>query len=157
MAMPRILSAMGSKTVAQNRRARFDYEILETIEAGIILAGQEVKSARLGNVNLSGSYVAFAGGTPILRHAKIAPYAFASNIGDYDPGRDRQLLLKKPEQEKLAALTAEKGVTIVPLEVRAGKYMKVLLGVARGRKRFDKRETIKKRDIDKRLRQTGDF
>lgn len=146
-----------SKTVAQNRRAAFDFEIIDTVEAGIILTGQEVKSARMGNVNLSGSYVTFLGGKAFLKQTKISLYAFASGLVDYDPGRDRELLLKKSDLEKLSSLTAEKGVTIVPLEVRAAKYIKVLLGVARGRKRYDKRETIKKRDIEKRLRKGHDI
>lgn len=146
-----------SKAVAQNRRATFDFEIIDTVEAGIILTGQEVKSARTGNVNLSGSYVTFLGGKAILKQTKISPYAFSSGLEDYNPGRDRELLLKKSDFEKLSSLTAEKGMTIVPLEVRAAKYIKVLLGVARGRKRIDKRETIKKRDIEKRLRKGHDI
>lgn len=141
------------KVIAQNRRARFDYEILETTEAGMILTGQEVKSARQGNVNLSGSYVSFLGGKPILKHAKISPYKFASNIADYDPERDRELLLKDSEKKKLQSMTDEKGVTVVPLEVRAGKFIKVLLGVGRGRKRIDKRQRIKEREVGRRLRE----
>lgn len=142
-----------AKVVSQNRRARFDYEILETLEAGIILTGQEVKSVRQGNAKLLGAYVSFLGGRPILKNASIPPYAFASQIGDYDPGRDRPLLLTKREQEKLQALTAEKGVTIVPLEIRAAKFIKILLGVARGRKKADKRARIKERDTQRRLRE----
>ena len=141
------------KVVAQNRRARFDFEITDTVEAGIILSGQEVKSCRMGHVNLLGSYVSFFGGVAVLKHAKISPYAFATVGGEYDPGHDRQLLLKKPEAARLASVIAEKGVTLVPLEVRAGKFIKVLIGVGRGRKRADKRARIKEREMGRNLRE----
>ena len=108
------------KVVAKNKRALFDYEITEKVEAGIILTGQEVKSARAGNMNLSGAYVSFATGKPVLKNAKIQPYAYASNLGDYDPGQDRLLLLKQKELDKLLGLSQEKGVSVLPLEVRSG-------------------------------------
>jgi len=145
------------KTVAKNRRARYDYDILETTEAGIILSGQEVKSCRQGNVNLAGAYVSLVSGKPILKNLKIAPYKFASGLEDYDPAQDRQLMLKKAEVRKLQSRIDEKGVTIIPLEVRSGKFIKVLLGVGRGRKRFDKRQKIKERDIKKRLKKGEDY
>jgi SsrA-binding protein len=141
------------KMVAQNRRARFDLEILDTVEAGIILTGQEVKSCRLGHVNLSGSYVSFFGGKPVLKQVKISPYPFALPLPEYQPDRDRELLLSKHEGEKLAAAATEKGMAIVPLEVRAGKYIKVLLGLGRGRKRADKRQRIKEREIGRKIRE----
>jgi SsrA-binding protein len=143
------------KAIAQNRRARFDYEISETLEAGLVLTGAEVKSCRAGHVDLRGSYVSFSGTKAILKSAKIMKYAFASQQIGYEPGHDRALLLKKPELEKLKAMSAEKGITIIPMEVRVGKYIKVLLGVARGRKTVDKRARIKERDIERRLK-TGD-
>lgn len=141
------------KVVAANRRARYDYDILETVEAGILLTGQEVKSCRGGHVNLAGAYVSFLGGRPLLKHAKIAPYTYALPLPSYDPGRDRELLLGKQEAGKLAATIAEKGMALVPLEVRAGKFIKVLLGVARGRKRIDKRQRIKERGMERKLRE----
>lgn len=141
------------KTVAKNRRARFDYEITDTVVAGIILSGQEAKSCRAGHVDLSGSYVSFHGGTPTLKHVKIRPYQFASGLDDYDPGRDRKLLLKKPEAEKLQVASEQKGVSIIPLEVQAGKFIKVMLGLAKGKKTIDKRKVIKERDVERRLRQ----
>jgi len=141
------------KTVAKNRRARFDYEITDTVVAGIVLSGQEAKSCRDGHVDLSGSYVSFLGGKPVLKQSKIRPYRFASQLIDYNPGRDRQLLLKKNEAEKLQSASEQKGVTIIPLEVQAGKFIKVVLGLARGRKTVDKRRVIKERDIDRRLKQ----
>lgn len=141
------------KTVAQNRRARFDFEIIETLEAGIMLTGQEVKSCRGGHVNLAGSYVSFLGGKPLLKKAKIAPYTFALPLPSYDPERDRELLLKKHEGEKLEAMAAEKGVSVVPLEVKAGRFIKIVLGVGRGRKRYDKRQRIKERGMERKLRE----
>ena len=143
------------KPVAQNRRARFDYEILETVEAGIQLTGPEVKSCRGGHVNLAGAYVSFHGAVPTLKNAKIAKYAFAST--EHVEMRDRPLLLKKTESEKLQRAVEEKGVTLVPLEVRAGKYVKVLLGLGRGRKRMDKRQKIKEREMGRRVREGRDI
>lgn len=141
------------KIVAKNRRARFDYEILETIVAGIVLSGQEAKSCREGHIDLSGSYVSFHGGKPQLKQAKIRPYPFASGLTDYNPGRDRQLLLGKKEAETLRTMLEQKGISIIPLEVQAGRYIKVVLALARGRKTIDKRKVMKERDIEKRLRQ----
>lgn len=142
------------KTVASNRRARFDYEITDTVLAGIVLTGQEVKSCRAGHVDLSGSYVSFYGGRPLIKHLKISPYAYAaSQLDGYDPGHDRQLLLSKTEATKLEEASEQKGITIIPLEVQAGKFVKILIGLGRGRKTIDKRRTIKERDVEKRLRQ----
>jgi len=140
------------KKVGQNRRARFDYDIRDTIEAGILLTGPEVKSCRAGQVNLAGAYVSFLKGKPILKHMKISPYVYARKEDQTEPDRDRELLLKKSELERLDVLQSEKGTTIIPLEVRAGKFIKVLLGIGRGRKKLDKRQKLKERSIDKRLR-----
>ncbi|MDB4978887.1 MAG: SsrA-binding protein [Candidatus Peribacteria bacterium] len=141
------------KTVAQNRRARFDYEITDTVEAGIMLTGAEVKSCRAGHANLAGAYVSFLGGKPVLKHLSISPYAHARPDGEYDPGHDRVLLLKQPEINRLQAAIAEKGVALIPLEVKAGKYIKVILGLGKGRKTIDKRQHIKERDISRRVRE----
>lgn len=140
------------KAVAANRRARFDYEITDTVLAGIMLSGQEAKSCRMGHVDLSGSYVSFHGGKPIIKHLKISPYKFASQLDGYDPGRDRPLLLTNGEIEKLQVASEQKGITIIPLEVQAGKFIKILIGLGRGRKTIDKRKKIKERDIERRLR-----
>lgn len=140
------------KTVAQYRRARFDYEITETLEAGIVLTGQEVKSCRGGHVQLAGSFVSLRGGAPILKGMKIAPYVYAGPQPDYDPERDRTLLLKKSDIERLKAAEQEKGITVIPLEVRSGRHIKVLIGIGRGRKRLDKRARIRERDVQKKLR-----
>src|SRR3989339_1308702 len=131
------------KRVADNRRARYDYEILDTVEAGVVLTGPEAKSCRLGHVHLAGAYVSFLSGKPVLKNASIAPYAYASGVENYDPGHDRPLLLKTSEIRKLTSGAEEKGMTVVPLEVRAGKFIKVLLGLGRGKKKFDKRRKIK--------------
>ncbi len=118
----------------------------------MVLTGHEVKSCRLGHVDLRGSYVSFWQGKPILKSAKIMKYAFASGLEGYDPGHDRPLLLKKDEVAKLEALSAEKGIAIIPLEVHVGKYIKIVLGIARGRKTVDKRAKIKERDVERRMK-----
>ncbi len=141
------------KPVAQNRRARFDYEILETFEAGIILTGPEVKSCRMGHISLAGSYVSFLYGKPVLKGMSISKYPYASGLVPFGEHRDRELLLKKSELAKLERATEEKGMTLIPLEVRAGKYIKVLIGVCRGRKKMDKRQVIKEREAGRRLRE----
>lgn len=141
------------KVVAQNRRAKFDYEILETVEAGMMLTGQETKSCRLGHCDLKGAYVSFQSSAPLMKQMTIRPYPAAGPQPDYQPSRTRQLLLSKSQIEHLETASTEKGLTVVPLEVRAGRFIKVLLGVARGRKQFDKRQKIKERDMKKRLKQ----
>lgn len=145
------------KVVASNRRARYDYEVFDTLEAGLVLTGQEVKSCRAGHVNLAGAYISFLSGAPVLKAAKIAPYAFASGLESYDPGRDRPLLLQKRDVERLRGAVSEKGVSVVPLEVRAGRYIKVLLGFGRGKSRHDKRQKIRERDVGKKLRRGEEY
>lgn len=140
------------KIVAQNRRARHEFEIIDTVEAGIMLHGHEVKSARMGNMDLSGSYVSLHTGKPVLKGASIAKYANASNLDGYETHRDRELLLKKRETEKLVIQLQEKGATLIPMEVKAGKYIKVTLGLGRGRKKYDKRQRIKEKDVSRRIR-----
>ncbi len=139
------------KTVAQNRRAKFDYEILETIEAGIMLTGPEVKSCRAGHVSLAGSYLSFQRDIPVLKKMKISKYGPASNIA-HEEERDRELLIKKAEKEKLLKYIEQKGIAVVPTEVRTGRFVKVLLAVGRGRKKLDKRARIKEREMDKKMR-----
>lgn len=141
------------KVVAQNRRARYDYHILETVEAGLMLTGPEVKSCRKGHINLGGSYVSFLRGKPVLKNASIARYAFSGPSVPHEELRDRALLLKKTELAKLERASEEKGMTIIPLEVRAGKFIKILLGVARGRKKLDKRQVIRERETKRKLRE----
>ncbi len=145
------------KVVAKNRRARFDYQILDTVEAGIVLTGQEVKSCRLGHADLSGAYVSFLHDKPVLKQTKISPYPFASGIEDYQSGRDRDLLLKKSEAQKLQEQSEQKGISIIPLEILAGHHIKVLLGIGRGRKTIDKRQTIKEREMGKKIRKGEEY
>lgn len=139
------------KIVAINRRARFDYEIVETVEAGMLLTGAEVKSCREGHVDLRGAYVSFLGPKPTLQKMSIASYRYA-NDPTYNPLRTRELLLHAHQKTRLEATAHEKGMTVIPLEVRSGKFIKILLGVARGRKRLDKRQRIKERETERRLR-----
>lgn len=145
------------KIVAKNKRARFDYEILEQIEAGIILTGQEVKSARAGNADLRGAYVSFASGKPVLKNATIQPYKYASNLSDYNPGHDRELLLKKKEADRLLGFSQEKGMTVLPLEIRSARTVKVLIGVGKGRKKYDKRQRIKEREVERKLKRGEEY
>jgi len=140
------------KVTAQNRRARFDYEILETVEAGMILTGQEVKSCRLGHASLAGAYVSFRGEKPILKQMKISAYPAAGPLPDYEEMRDRELLLSAKDRTRLESSVEEKGITLLPMELRAGKYIKILLGLGKGKRTIDKRQAIKKRDIEREMR-----
>ncbi len=139
------------KPVAKNRRARFDFEIIDTVEAGIQLTGPEVKSCRGGHISLAGAYVSFHNDVPMLKNSKISKYAFANT--EHIEMRDRPLLLNKSEAAKLQRAVEEKGISLVPLEVLAGKYIKVVLGLGRGQKRLDKRQKIKERDMGRRVRE----
>lgn len=140
---------------AKNRKAFFDYEILEKFTAGIELMGQEVKSVRAGKINLRGAFVAVRGGEAFLLSAEIPPYQPKNAPVEYDARRARKLLLTHKELEKLAKAEQTKGLTIVPLSVyNKGKFLKVDLAIARGKKEYDKRETIKKRDTERDLRRS---
>lgn len=139
-------------THAVNRSARFDYEILETIEGGLVLSGPEVKSIRTGHVNLAGGYITFHANTAYLTNAHIAKYRHAGNIVDYNPERSRPLLLKKRQVAYLRGKTQEKGLTIVPLSLYTkGRYIKIEIGVARGKKKYDKRQVIKERELKREI------
>lgn len=140
---------MTETIVARNRRARHDYEILETLEAGLVLRGTEVKSVREGNVNLSEGYATVERGEAYLCNVHIRPYGPASQW-NADPLRKRKLLLHRREIEMLANRIDEKGLTIVPLDIhfRAG-FAKATLAVARGKKKYDKREAVKRREMQR--------
>ena len=132
-----------------NQKAQFDYELLDRIEAGIRLTGAEVKAVRLGHVDLSGSFVRISGMEAYLVNAKIYPYAFARSEG-YDPNRTRKLLLHKKEILSLKAKTEGANLTIVPVLLYTTKtFIKAQLAIARSKKKFDKREVIKKRDRER--------
>ncbi|MCK9520790.1 MAG: SsrA-binding protein SmpB [Dehalococcoidia bacterium] len=137
---------MGDSTIALNRRARYDYEILERYEAGIVLTGSEVKSLRAHRVSLQGAFARMKDNELWLVDAHIAPYENAGYTG-HNPTRDRKLLLHKKELARLAEMTAEKGLTIVPLAMYFKRgNVKVELGVVRGLKKYDKREKVKERE-----------
>lgn len=139
----------------QSRKALFNYEILEKFEAGIELFGFEVKSLRAGQGSLEGAHVVVRGAEAFVTNMTIPPYQVANTPKDYEPGRNRKLLLTKKELVKLAEIEGQKGLTIVPLSVyNKGRKLKMEIGVARGKKKFDKRETIKKRDTERDLRRT---
>lgn len=147
---------MADNTIlADNRKAFFDYEILETLSAGIELLGYEVKSVKHKKATLDGSYVTIRGSEAFLMQASIPPYQAANTPEDYDPLRMRRLLLTKEELRKLADTDATKGLTIVPIRVYTkDRKIKVEIAVVRGKKKFDKRESIKKRETDIEIRRT---
>jgi len=137
---------MAEGTIAQNRRARHDYELLQRIEAGIVLTGSEIKSVREHRVQLQGAYARIKGGEIWLEDAHIAPYANAGYTR-HDPTRSRKLLLHKREIARLAEAVGEQGLTLVPLAMyfKRGRA-KVEVGLVRGLKRYDKRHAIADRD-----------
>lgn len=138
--------APGEAIVAQNRRARRDYEILERYEAGLALTGSEIKSIRLGKVDIQGAYGRIRGGEAWLLDAYIAPYQNAG-YAPHEARRDRKLLLHKKELRRIRAALDERGLTLVPLNMHLKRGMaKVELGVARGIKRYDKRRKIRERE-----------
>ena len=144
--------------IISNRRAYFDYEILETHEAGMELFGFEVKAIKSGHGNLSGCFAVIRGQEAYLLGATIPPYQPKNAPKDYDPQRTRRLLLHKSEIKELTGKTAQKGLTLVPLKLynKNGK-IKILLGLARHKKSGDKRETIKKRETEREMaRETKD-
>ena len=139
------------RVVAQNRRAHHDYFILETIEAGLVLSGTEVKSLRLGKASLAEAYATVEGAEAWIRQMHIPPYE-QGNRWNLDPIRRRKLLLHKAEIETLRTAVEQKGQTIVPLKLYfAGGRAKLLIGVAKGKKTFDKRHAIAERDAKREM------
>ena len=140
------------RPIASNRRARHEYEILDTLEAGIALRGPEVKSLRAGRANLSDAYAIVRGGVVFLRNLHISPYQQAGRENP-DPTRDRKLLLHRQEIERLRSKVTERGLTLIPLALYwKGGRAKVDLAVVRGRRRYDKREAIRRREQDREVR-----
>lgn len=137
--------------VASNRRALHDYEILEKVEAGLVLLGPEVKSLREGRANLSDAYAVLRRGEAYLVNAHVSPYAQASRENP-DPRRERKLLLNRSEIQRLAGKVAERGLTLVPLSLyfKNGRA-KVELGLARGKRVYDKRQTLKRREQEREI------
>ena len=149
--MPEAEKTSGDGLVTENRKARHDYEILETFEAGMVLTGSEVKSLRAGRANLKDSYARIDRGEAFLLNAHISPYAAASHFG-HEPERNRKLLLHRSEIDKLNGRIQERGLTVIPLKIyfKNGRA-KVLIGVGRGKKAYDKRESIKQRDTKREI------
>lgn len=140
-------SETSSKTVAQNRRARHDYAIDETIEAGIALFGTEVKSLRRGQASITEAYASDKGGELFLLNAHIAPYESGKTFG-HEPRRSRKLLLHRREIDKMIGAIRREGMTLVPLSIffnRRGRA-KIMLGLAKGKRKADRREDVKQRD-----------
>ena len=140
-------ASAGSRPVAQNRRARYDYDILDTYEAGLVLAGSEVKSIREGKIQLRDAYARVDGGEVWLHGVHISPWSYASGFGAVDPDRSRKLLLHRRQIDELGQRTAQQSLTLVPLSVYfSDGRAKVQLALARGRRRYDKRRAIAERD-----------
>lgn len=137
--------------IVQNKKARFEYEILETLEAGIVLAGTEVKSIRQKKVSISEAYGRIRDGEPFLVGVNITIYD-KGNRFNHEPARDRKLLLHKQEIKRLTGKLKERGLTLVPLRMyfKNGR-VKVLLGLAKGKAKYDKRKTIQKRESDREI------
>ncbi len=143
------------QVVARNRRARYEYDILDTVEAGIVLAGPEVKSLRAGKASLTDAYAVVRRGEAYLLGAHISPYEQAGRENP-EPRRERKLLLHRAQIAKLAGRIGEGGLTLVPLSIYFSKgRAKVELALARGKRRHDKRETIKRREMDRELARVG--
>ena len=142
------------KIIATNKKARFEYELLESFEAGIVLQGPEIKSARNSKLSLQDSYAAVEGGEVFLHNMYIAPYEPANRF-NHEPRRKRKLLLKKSEIRRIAGKMAGSALTVIPVKayLKGGKA-KVEIALARGKKKYDKREAIKKRELEREARRT---
>lgn len=143
------------KLVAENRRAKFEYELLDTYEAGIVLTGDEIKSVRLGHFSIVDTYGFIKNGEAYLRNSYIKEYSNSFDAGRYGDTsrRDRKLLLHKQEIEKIKKKLEQEHLTLVPTKAYfSGSNVKVEIAVARGKKLYDKRESLKKKDIERRMR-----
>lgn len=139
----------------QNRKIKSDYEILETLEAGLSLYGFEVKSIKSGQGSLKGAHIIIRGDEAFLVGATIPPYQAANTPKDYESDRTRKLLLSKKEIANLIGQEKQKGLTIVPISVyNKGRFLKIEIAVVRGKKKHDKRETLKKRDAKREMDRT---
>lgn len=144
---------MGIKLITENKKARFDYHILESYEAGLVLTGSEVKSLRNGQANLKDSYISFKGDEAFLQKAHISVYT-ASSYNNHEPERIRKILLHRGELNKIYGALREKGQTCIPLKLyfKNGKA-KLLVALAKGKQKGDKRDSLKKRDADRAVQQ----
>lgn len=133
--------------LAVNRKANYDYEILEKFEAGMVLLGHEVKAIREGKMSLQGAYARIKNGEIFLCEANIAPYSKAGQLFAFDPKRERKLLLNKKEIQRISGLLQNKSLTLIPLKVYTkGRYLKIEIGLARGKKKYEKKEKIKEKE-----------
>ena len=142
------------KLIAQNRKARHDYSIIDTVEAGLVLQGTEIKSIRNGRINLKDGFARIRNGEAFLYNVHISPYE-QGNIFNHDPLRTRKLLLHKKQINKLIGETKNTGITLVPLKVYIKDgYAKVLIGLAKGKTQYDKREDLKRKEVDRQISRT---
>jgi len=140
------------KTYALNKRAKYDYDILETLEAGLVLKGHEVKSIKTGHISLKGAYVVIKGNEAFLINAQVSPFQPKNMPEDYNPDRTRKLLIHKQEIKSLIGKSKEKGLTLVPIKMYNEKgKIKLEFGIGRGKRKIDKREFIKKREIKREI------
>lgn len=146
------------KVYAENRKARFDYEIVETFEAGLVLTGTEVKSIREGRVSLKDSYVDVKGGELYIVHMYVAPYPMAAEMFQHDPERPRKLLLHRYEINRILGKLSQRGLTAVPLKIYAkGPWIKAEIALVRGKRKYEKRETIKRRELEREVRRAQKY
>lgn len=144
-----------ARALAENKRARYDYEILETFEAGLVLHGYEVKAIKTGHVSLRGSYVVIKDNEAFLLNAFVPPYQPANAPDDYNPERSRKLLLKKSEIKSLIGKSKQKGLTLVPLKLYTKRgRIKLGFGLGKGKRKIDKRELIKKREFERKIKKS---
>lgn len=141
-------------TLATNKRATFDYDLVHDYEGGLVLTGAEVKSVKKGNMSLQGAFLTLKDDELFLRNAHIGAYAPAGEQKHYDPTRDRKVLVRKSEIRKMIGKKQSEGLTIVPVRVYTkGALVKLAFALARGKRKYEKRDSIKKRDTEKRLRE----
>ena len=138
------------KIYSENKKASYDYNVLEKFEAGLVLFGQEVKSIKTGHINLSGYFVTFNRNDPFLVGVKVPPYQPNNAGADYNVERQRKLLLNKKEIDYLMGKSSQKGFSLIPLKVydKSGR-IKLEFGLAKGKRKYDKKEKIKKRDVER--------
>lgn len=142
------------KLIAQNRKARHDYAIIDTIEAGMVLQGTEIKAIRNGRINLKDGFARVRNGEVYLHNVHISPYE-QGNLFNHEPLRTRKLLMHKKQITRLIGETKNTGITLVPLKVYIKNgYAKVLIGIAKGKKQYDKREDLKRKDINREIDRT---
>ena len=140
------------KILAINKRANYDYEILEKLEAGLVLKGYEVKSIKTGHISLKGAYVAITGGEAFLINANIPAYQPLNMPKDYDPTQSRKILLRRSQIKSLVGRISQKGLTLTPIKVYSkGGLIKIEIGLGKGKRKIDKREAIKKREAKRKM------